>query len=98
MATKNTQENIKTVVVSPRVTEKAAILQDKGVYVFNVAADATKPDIARQIEAVYGVKPVNVTTARTASKPTFVGGRKGSKAGVKKAYVYLKDGDKITVQ
>ena len=97
MATKHTQENLKAIIKNPRVTEKAALLQDKGVYVFNVEKDATKTEIAKQIMAVYGVTPVRVTTARNAKKTTFIRGRKGEKAGIKKAYVYLKDGDKITV-
>ena len=88
---------LKTIIKSPRITEKAAVMQGQNVYAFNVADDATKTEIAKQIKSVYGVTPVKVTTARTASKPKMVRGRPGRKAGVKKAYVYLKDGDKITV-
>ena len=93
----NTQENIKAVIVSPRITEKGALLQDKNVYVFNVASDANKVDIKREITEIYNVTPLKVTTARTAAKPKFVRGRKGTRTGVKKAYVYLKEGDKITI-
>ena len=100
MADNNTQTQvptIKEVIKNPRITEKGALLQDKNVYVFNVASNADKTQIAKQIEAVYKVKPLKVTTARTAAKPKFVRGRKGTRAGIKKAYVFLKKDDKITV-
>jgi len=93
----NTQTRIKTIITSPRVTEKAALAQDKGVYVFNVADDATKNEVKKQIKEIYKVDPVKINMARNAKKQVFVRGRKGTKQGVKKAYVYLKDGDKITV-
>lgn len=93
----NTQSKVKIAVKSPRITEKAALLTDQGVYVFNVAEDSTKNEIAKEIEAIYNVKPVRVNIARAAGKKTFVRGKRGTKAGVKKAYVYLKEGDKISV-
>jgi len=88
---------VKTAIVSPRVTEKSALLTDKGVYTFNVAVDATKSEIAKEINRIYKVEPVKINIAKAAAKKTFIRGRKGTKAGVKKAYVYLKEGDKINI-
>lgn len=88
---------VKTNIISPRITEKAALMQDDGVYVFNVSPDATKNEIAKEIETIYKVTPVKVNIAKAAGKKRFFRGRVGQKAGVKKAYVYLKKGDKITV-
>lgn len=93
----NTQTTIKNNIVSPRITEKAALSQDKGCYVFNVAPDATKQEIAKEIEAIYKVKPVKVNIAKAAPKRRFFRGKFGTKAGVKKAYVFLKEGDKISI-
>jgi len=41
------------------------------------------------------VKPEKVRVAAIPAKKVFVRGKKGVKSGGKKAYVYLKKGDKI---
>lgn len=83
------------VLLKPRITEKAALAADKGVYVFEVTPSATKQQIVGSVKAAYNVTPVRVRTARIASKAVFVRGKHGVKKGGKKAYVYLKKGDKI---
>jgi large subunit ribosomal protein L23 len=85
-----------SVLLRPRITEKAAIGADKSnVYVFEVATTATKPQIAASVKAQYKVTPVKVRTTQVADKQIFFRGKKGIKKGGKKAYVYLKKGDKI---
>ncbi len=94
MATPTVQKQ--SVLLRPRITEKAVIGADKnGVYVFEVAKDATKTQIAASVKAAYKVTPVKVRTAQIATKAVFVRGKHGTKSGGKKAYVYLKKGDKI---
>lgn len=85
------------ILVSPRITEKGALMADKGVYVFNVAKNASKKDVATAIREVYKVSPVKVTLARIPSKKVMTRGtnRMGATATGKKAYVFLKSGDKI---
>lgn len=80
-----------------RITEKAAYATAQGVYVFEVAQDATKRDIAAVIKSVYKVTPrkVNIVNKQPRSFVTRVRGRSGIKSGLKKAYVYLKKGEKI---
>jgi len=93
-----TNNNIKApnVLLRPRITEKAALLADKaGVYLFEVHADATKYTIAASVKALYKVTPVKVRTVTISQKNVFVRGKRGVKKGGKKAYVYLKKGDKI---
>ena len=85
----------KTVIIKPRITEKTAILSEKGVYTFQVSEDTNKQEVAKEIQRIYKVTPVKVNIAKTAEKKVFVRGRFGKKKGVKKAYVYLKKGDKI---
>ncbi len=108
MAEKKTTKKVKkveekkekslSVLISPRMTEKAVLSQEKkGVYVFNVLPDATKSQIIGSVKAVYKVTPIRVNTSRVASKTKFFRGRLGTKSGGKKAYVYLKKGDKIDV-
>ncbi|MFA6339209.1 MAG: 50S ribosomal protein L23 [Candidatus Paceibacterota bacterium] len=84
------------IISKPRITEKSSLVIEKdNAYVFNVADDATKGTIARAIKEIYNVKPVKVNITRLPRKQVFVRGKKGYKNGVKKAYVYLKKGDKI---
>lgn len=86
----------KNVLLRPRITEKAVIGADKShVYVFEVARSATKKSISASVRDAYGVKPRKVRVASIPAKRVFVRGNKGIKGGGKKAYVYLKVGDKI---
>ena len=94
MANLNLKPN--NVLLRPRITEKAAIGADKSnVYVFEVAKSATKKSISVSVSDAYGVRPKKVRVANISSKQVFIRGKKGVKSGGKKAYVYLKKGDKI---
>lgn len=84
---------------SPRITEKATTSALESVYVFDVAPKATKRDIIMAVRALYKVTPRKVTVAGVPTKAvrnarTGIGGRKG---GGKKAYVYLKKGETISI-
>jgi large subunit ribosomal protein L23 len=83
------------VLKGPRVTEKAGLLAEKGVYTFNVAVGANSQQIATAIKAAYKVTPVKISIAPVMSKAMFVRGKSGKTVTGKKAYVYLKKGDKI---
>ncbi|MBX4195840.1 50S ribosomal protein L23 [Candidatus Parcubacteria bacterium] len=96
MADKTTEK--KSVLIKPRITEKSAIQQElRNVYAFNVERDATKKTIVASIRAKYKVTPVGVRMVSIPSKKKFFRGKWGVKGGGKKAYVYLKKGDKIDV-
>ncbi len=82
-------------LVRPHITEKAAILAEKGTYVFQVAKTTNKIEIAKAIQALYGVIPVRVNIINLPSTPVIVRGKAGVKAGVRKALVTLAKGDKI---
>lgn len=80
----------------PRITEKAALGADKaGVYIFEVARNATKKSIKSSVHEAYGINPEKVHMVVIPAKKVFIRGKKGVKSGGKKAYVYLKKGDKI---
>lgn len=85
------------ILLSPRITEKGAYMSEQGVYVFNVALDANKKEIADAVQTVFKVTPRFVRTAAVPSKVVLTRGtnRKGKTAGGKKAYVYLKKGETI---
>ena len=74
----------------PIISEKAAKLSESNGVVFEVAVQATKEDVARAIQAIYGVKPVKVNIVVTKGKEkTFRGRSTGTQRTVKKAYVSL---------
>lgn len=81
----------------PRITEKALQMTMSSTYVFEVAMDATKRDVVSAIKALYSVTPKKVNIVRKGPRAYVARSRnrRGTKAGLKKAYVFLKKGDKI---
>jgi large subunit ribosomal protein L23 len=82
---------------APRITEKAVYMTMNHAYVFEVADEATKNDIMTAIKALYSVTPRKVNIVRMQPR-AFVArfrNRRGVHSGLKKAYVYLKKGEKI---
>ncbi len=94
-----TKKDLTWILKTPRVTEKAALQAEGGVYVFEISKDATKADVALAVAEVYKVNPVAVNIAKTPAKKVVRrkanGVKTGFKSGLKKAYVYLKKGDTI---
>lgn len=87
----------KVIILRPRITEKASFLSERGVYVFEVSKEANKINIKSEIERMYRVLPLKVRIVKNPTKILSRQGNFGRKQGVKKAYVYLKEGDKIEI-
>ncbi|MBI4094112.1 50S ribosomal protein L23 [Candidatus Kaiserbacteria bacterium] len=87
------------VLRSPRITEKASDHQSLGVYTFDVSVSATKRSIAATISALYKVVPrkVRIVTVPSKQKRSVRTGARGVTRRGKKAYVYFKKGDTITL-
>jgi large subunit ribosomal protein L23 len=85
------------ILIRPVVTEKATIQSEHSVYVFEIPKLANKTTVARAIKEIYKVSPAKVTTVTIPQKNVVVRGKRGKKAGYKKAYVFLKKGDKIEI-
>ncbi|MDP3996211.1 MAG: 50S ribosomal protein L23 [bacterium] len=92
-----TRVNLESILIRPRITEKGAILADSNAYAFEVQPKATKHDVSRAVSALYKVIPAKVRVVKLPGKKVFVRGKSGRTAAIKKAYVYLKKGDKIEV-
>jgi large subunit ribosomal protein L23 len=88
-------KNHSAVIIRPRITEKASIMAAQNIYTFEVAKSATKPQVARAIKEIYNVMPTKVNIVPIPSKHVFSRGKAGVKSGSRKAYVELKEGDKI---
>ncbi len=79
----------------PYVSERASQLMTQNQYVFEVAADAAKPEIRKQIQQRYGVTVTAVRTVHLPGKVKNIGRHSGFRAGAKKAIVRLAPGDTI---
>jgi large subunit ribosomal protein L23 len=89
---------VRIILEQPVVSEKAAGLkEEKNVYTFKVAKFANKHQIAKAVEAMFGVTPVLVRTMGVKGKklPLNKWRKLQHKADWKKAYVTLKEGEKI---
>lgn len=87
------------ILLHARVTEKATMHSAQSVYTFDIATRATKRDVMQAIKKLYGVTPrkVAVVTVPSKTKRSARTGKTGVKTGGKKAYVYLKSGETITI-
>lgn len=96
---KNASSMFSSVLIQPRITEKATIQSENGVYVFEVNKNATKKEIGSAVKYYYKVNPLKVNIIKIPEKKIVsrTRGRKGVKPSGKKAYVYLKKGDKIEI-
>jgi large subunit ribosomal protein L23 len=88
------------VLVKPIISEKMTKTADKyNRYGFVVDRKATKTQIKKEVEEIYGVKVVQVNTliqrGKSSSRYTKAGMIQGQKNTVKKALVELRKEDKI---
>lgn len=84
------------VIRRPLITEKTTLLREGGrTVVFEVAPKATKVDIRRAVEKLLGSKVESVRTAITHGKVKRQGRFVGQRSDWKKAYVRLKEGEKV---
>jgi len=90
------QERIFQILRAPHISEKSSVVGDaNNQVVFEVAVDATKPEIKQAVEELFKVKVTGVTTLNVKGKTKRFRGRAGKRAGWKKAYVSLAEGQEI---
>jgi large subunit ribosomal protein L23 len=88
--------NLTDVIRRPLITEKTSILREDGkTIVFHVAADANKIDIKRAVEHLLGAKVASVRTSIAHGKVKRQGRFVGQRSDWKRAYVRLRDGEKL---
>ena len=84
-------------IVAPVITEKATLLSEQNKVVFQVAADATKDEIAAAVEALFKVNVTKVNTLNLKGKTKRFRGIVGRRSDVKKAVVTLAEGQSIDI-
>ncbi len=84
------------VIRAPLVSEKGTLLAERANQVlFKVRPEANKIEVKKAVETLFKVKVEKVRMARYLGKIRRVGRSMGRRAEWKKAYVTLREGDKI---
>ena len=73
------------VIIKPIVTERSSMGLQEGKYTFKVNKKATKVDIAKAVEKLFGVKVLKVNTVSVKGKEKRVGAHTGFTPAWKKA-------------
>jgi large subunit ribosomal protein L23 len=84
------------IIRAPLVSEKGTLLAESANQVlFKVRPEANKIEVKKAVESLFKVKVVKVRMARYLGKIRRVGRHMGRRPEWKKAYVTLREGDKI---
>ena len=83
------------IIVSPVVTEKTNIQLNQRKYSFNVLKKATKEDIKKSIETLFGVDVEKINMINTEGKTKRFKGTVGKRSSSKKVAVTIKNGQEI---
>lgn len=90
--------NAQTIIRRPLNSEKGTALNEKfNVYLFEVLRTANKLEIRMAVEKLFGVKVTAVRTVNGRGKNVRRGLQAGRKRSFKKAYVTLKEGERIAL-
>ena len=82
-------------IIRPWITEKATALNAQGKYVFMVKPSATKNEVKKAVKDLYKVDAAAVRIINTPARTVRFRGIRSKKAGLKKAVITLKEGQKI---
>lgn len=90
---------MKSIIISPLISEKSMGGADKGKFTFKVEKTADKGKIRRQVEDKFKVNVVSVRTMIMKGKSRRFGAKRNETAlsSWKKAIVQLKTGEKINM-
>ena len=80
----------------PLITEKTTVMREDGLTLaFQVAMKATKIEVKQAVEQLFKTKVASVRTSITHGKTKRQGRFVGQRPDWKKAYVRLRDGEKM---
>lgn len=89
--------DLTSILIRPHITEKATASSETSVYIFEVPKLSTKGSIAKAFSDKYKVTPIKINTVTTPAKNVIVRGKRGKTSSFKKAYIYIKKGEKIEI-
>lgn len=82
-------------LLTPKVSEKAIYLAERGIYVFEVPVATNKIEVAKAVEAAFKVSVTDVNMVIVKGKLKRFKGFLGCQKDIKKAMVKLKKGESI---
>ncbi|MGA0168702.1 MAG: 50S ribosomal protein L23 [Pseudomonadales bacterium] len=90
------KERIYNVLLGAHISEKTTVVADTAnQFVFKVAKDASRPEIKRAVEQIYGVNVESVSVANVKGKVKRTVRGLSKRASWKKAYVRVAAGQDI---
>ena len=92
---KTSNERIYEIIRSPLVSEKSTFISQFNYYVFKVSSNSTKMEIKNAVENIFKVEVKSVNTLNQKGKKKRFRGKIGVRAGIKKAFVKLAEGQTI---
>lgn len=84
-----------SLMLTPKISEKAIYLAERGIYVFEVPAAANKIEVKKAVEAAFKVNVTDVNMVITKGKLKRFKQVFGRQKDVKKAMVKVKKGQTI---
>ncbi len=92
------EKDLHNIIIRPILSEKSTQLRDaSNIYCLQVATNATKSDIKEALKKIYNVSMIKCSLVNVQGKKKrrrFIEGRTNN---WKKAYVRLKEGDKLDI-
>ena len=84
-------------LISPVITEKTTLLQERGKYTFKVAKEATKDQVKKAVTEIFNVKVSSVNKINRKGKPKTFGRNRVITPSSKRAIVTLVSGETINI-
>ncbi len=86
-----------SLILTPRISEKAIALAEKNVYIFEVPASTNKIEVSKAVEKAFKVKVKGVNMLITKGKIKRFKKTLGQERDTKKAMVTLQKGQSIAL-
>ena len=84
-------------LISPIITEKTTMLQERGKFTFEVSKGATKDQVRKAVTDIFNVKVTSVNIINKKGKPKTFGRNRVITPGSKRAIVTLASGETINI-
>ncbi|WP_339022672.1 50S ribosomal protein L23 [Spiroplasma endosymbiont of Crioceris asparagi] len=89
--------HLSEVIKKPLLTEKTYALKANNEFVFVVAKKANKAQIKKAFETIFAVEVESVRTINVNAKAKRMGKFEGKTSSYKKAFIKLKEGQKLDI-
>lgn len=84
-------------ILTPKISEKAIYLAERGIYIFEVPSDTNKIEVAKAVEAAFKVNVTDVNIVIAKGKLKRYKQILGRQKDIKKAMVKVKAGQSIAL-